>query len=43
LIGIAGKDIFGSNTSRIGLAKNSIENIKTRVDIIAGVDIIITT
>jgi hypothetical protein len=43
LISIAGKNIFRSNTGRIGLAKNNIRDIKTKADIIAGVDITITT
>jgi hypothetical protein len=43
LTGIAGKDIFGSNTSRIGLGGNGIRDIKARADIIAGVDVTITT
>jgi hypothetical protein len=43
LIGIAGKDMFGSNTGGISLAKNGIRDIKARVNIIAGVDITITT
>jgi hypothetical protein len=43
LIGIAGKDIFRGNTGGIGLARNSIRNIKTRADIIAEVDMTITT
>jgi hypothetical protein len=41
LIGIAGKDIFGGNTGRIGLAGDSIRDIKTRTNIITRIDIII--
>jgi hypothetical protein len=43
LTGAAGKDMFGGNAGRIGLAGDSIRDIKTRVDIIARVDITITT
>jgi hypothetical protein len=43
LIGIARKDIFRSNINKVGLAGNNIRDIKTRIDIIAGVDITITT
>jgi hypothetical protein len=42
LIGIAGKNIFRNNTNRIGLAGDGIRDIKTRVNIIAGIDITIT-
>jgi hypothetical protein len=35
--------MFGSNTGRVSLAGDGIRNIKARVDIIAGVDITITT
>jgi hypothetical protein len=40
---IAGKDIFGGNTGRIGLAGSNIGDIGARADIIAGVDVTITT
>jgi hypothetical protein len=43
LTGIARKDIFENNTGRIGLAGDNIGDIKARIDIIAGVDITITT
>jgi hypothetical protein len=43
LISITRKDIFGSNINRIYLAGDGIRDIKTRADIIAGVDITITT
>jgi hypothetical protein len=43
LIGVAGKDIFGGNMGRIGLAGDNIRDIKARADIIAGVDTTITT
>jgi hypothetical protein len=43
LINIAGENIFRDNISRVGLARDNIKNIKTRVDIIAGIDITITT
>jgi hypothetical protein len=43
LTGIAGKNIFGNNTGRIGLAGNNIGDIKARANIITGVDITITT
>jgi hypothetical protein len=35
--------MFGSNTNKISLAGDNIKDIKTRIDIIAGVDITITT
>jgi hypothetical protein len=35
--------MFGGNINRIGLTRDNIENIKTRIDIITGVDITITT
>jgi hypothetical protein len=35
--------MFRGDTSRVGLARNNIKDIKTRTDIIAGVDITITT
>jgi hypothetical protein len=41
LIGIAEKNIFGGNTGRIGLAGDSIRDIKTRTNIITRIDIII--
>jgi hypothetical protein len=43
LISRARKNIFGDNTHRIGLAGDNIRNIKARVDIITGIDVIITT
>jgi hypothetical protein len=43
LIGIAGKNIFGNDAGRIGLARDSIRDIKTRVDIVARVGVTITT
>jgi hypothetical protein len=43
LIGIARKNIFGNNTGRISLAGDGIGDIKARIDIIAGVDVTITT
>jgi hypothetical protein len=43
LTGIAGKDMFGGDTGRIGLAGDNIRDIKTRTNIIAGVDVTITT
>jgi hypothetical protein len=43
LTDIAGKDIFGGDTGRIGLAGDGIGDIKTKADIIAGVDITIIT
>jgi hypothetical protein len=43
LISITRKDIFGSNINRIYLAGDGIRDIKTRADIITGVDITITT
>jgi hypothetical protein len=42
LIGIARKDIFGVDTGRIGLTRDSIKDMKAKTDIIAGVDITIT-
>jgi hypothetical protein len=35
--------MFGSNAGKIGLVRNSIRDIRARADIIAGVDITITT
>jgi hypothetical protein len=43
LTNIARKNIFGNNTGRISLAENGIRDIRTKTDIIAGVDITITT
>jgi hypothetical protein len=43
LTGIAGENIFRGDTGRIGLARDGIGDIKTGADIIAGVDITITT
>jgi hypothetical protein len=43
LTGITGKNIFRSNTNRIGLAGDNIRDIRARTDIIAGIDITITT
>jgi hypothetical protein len=43
LINIAGKNIFGGNTGGIGLAGDGIRDIKTKIDIMAGADIIIAT
>jgi hypothetical protein len=43
LTGIARKDIFGNNAGKINLAGDSIRDIKTKIDIITGIDIIITT
>jgi hypothetical protein len=43
LIGVTGKNIFGSNAGRVGLAGDIIGNIITRVDIITRVNITITT
>jgi hypothetical protein len=42
LIGIAGTDVFRGDAGGVGLAGNNIKDIKARIDIIAGVDIIIT-
>jgi hypothetical protein len=43
LISITGKNIFRSNTGRIGLAGDNIRDIRARADIITRVDITITT
>jgi hypothetical protein len=43
LTGVAGKDVFRGDAGGVGLAGDDIEDIKARVDVIAGVDIIITT
>jgi hypothetical protein len=43
LTSIARKNIFGNNTGGIGLARDNVGNIKARIDIIAGIDITITT
>jgi hypothetical protein len=42
LIGIAGKDMFGGDAG-IGLAGDGIGDVKARADIMAGVDITMTT
>jgi hypothetical protein len=43
LTSIARKNIFEGNINKISLAGNSIRDIKARINIIAGIDIIITT
>jgi hypothetical protein len=43
LIGITGKDGFGGNTGGVGLAGDGIKDVKARADIMAGVDVTMTT
>jgi hypothetical protein len=43
LAGVTGKGIFRGDAGRVGLSGDSIGDVKTRIDIIVGVNITMTT